>query len=84
MGSLWEVCEQVEQLTISDNLAIWGLQFLGRWTSSNTMQFYLQEAFSMHVESSLNDTSVRMLETLHMFTSLLDTPPFSPCNSLVR
>lgn len=60
------------------------LQFLGRWTSSNTMQFYLQEAFSMHVESSLNDTSVRMLETLHMFTSLLDTPPFSPCNSLVR
>ena len=48
------------------------------------MQFYLQEAFSMHVEGSLNDTSVRMLETLHMFMALLNTPPFSPCKSLVR
>lgn len=60
------------------------LQFLGRWTSSNTMQFYLQEAFSMHVESQLNEVAQRNLSVLQRFSHLLNDPPVSPLSQLVR
>lgn len=54
------------------------LQFLGRWTSSNTLQFYLQEAFSTHVQAHFSSDTMKKLEVLHRFVSLLEAPPTSP------
>ncbi len=59
------------------------LQFLGRWTSQSTLQFYLQEAFSMHVESQISTSSMQLLNTLHRFDSLLECPPQQPLRVLI-
>ena len=59
------------------------LQFLGRWTFQNTFQFYLQEAFSRHVESSMCEKSVSVLETLNSHGGILDQPPDRSVRGLV-
>ena len=59
------------------------LQFLGRWTSQSTLRFYLQEAFSMHVESQISTASMQLLNTLHRFDSLLECPPQQPLRVLI-
>ena len=58
------------------------LQFLGRWSSANTLQFYLQEAFTMHVEAQFSDESRQLLNVLHRFSSLLNSPPTSSLATL--
>lgn len=60
------------------------LQYLGRWTSQSTLQFYLQEAFSMHVEANMSGDAKQNLNTLHRFAHLLDQPPTSSLRTLVR
>ena len=60
------------------------LQFLGRWTSSSTLQFYLQEAFSTHVQAQFSVETQQRLEVLHRFVSLLEGPPKTPLRGLVR
>lgn len=62
-----------------DNLA--QLQFHGRWTSTSTLQFYLQEAFGAHVEGKMSPASRRMLETLQCHSSMLNTPPVDSVQS---
>ena len=60
------------------------LQFLGRWTSSHTMQFYLQEAFSTHVEANFSEKSRELLCGLNDFSHLLKSPPRSSLVELLR
>ena len=59
------------------------LQFLCRWSSANTLQFYLQEAFTMHVEAQFSDESRQLLNVLHRFSSLLNSPPTSSLATLI-
>ena len=60
------------------------LQYLGRWTSQSTLQFYLQEAFSMHVEAHITDDARKRLNTFHRFAHFLDQPPIFSWRTLVR
>ncbi len=51
------------------------LQFHGRWSSQATLQFYLQEAFSTHVESSFSSACLEKLDMLHRFVHVLGSTP---------
>lgn len=60
------------------------LQFLGRWASSHTMQFYLQEAFSTHVEAQFSVRSQGLLATLNGHNAMLNSPPAGTARSFLR
>ena len=51
------------------------LQFHGRWSSQAALQFYLQEAFSTHVESSFSNACLEKLDMLHRFIHVLGSTP---------
>lgn len=59
------------------------LQFLGRWASSNTLQFYLQGAFAAFVEAQHSHSSDELLTVLHDRIHLLNQPPRSSLRHLV-
>ena len=58
------------------------LQFLGRWSSASTMQFYLQEAFSAHVEARFSAATLEKLNLLNQHSFLLSSPPIQSPFSL--
>ena len=59
------------------------LQFLGRWSSASTLQFYLQEAFSTHISSHFSADSLQQLNIFHDHKSLLAGPPLSALKQLL-
>ena len=51
------------------------LQYQGRWTAASTLQYYLMEAFSAFVTSSVESSVREKLESVHVLKHLLNFPP---------
>lgn len=51
------------------------LQYLGRWKQASTLQFYLHEAYAIHVTRQQERGDLCLLEAAHSRVQLLSTPP---------
>ena len=60
------------------------LQFLGRWQQASTLQFYLHEAYAVHVTRQSSSTSKALLFATHAHVHLLKNPPSRSLRTLVR
>ena len=59
------------------------LQYLGRWKQASTLQFYLHEAYAIHVTHQQHRGKAHVLEAAHAETHLLLHPPSRSLASLL-
>lgn len=60
------------------------LQYLGRWKQPSTLQYYLHEAYAIHVTRQQFRGHSERLEMLHAQVHLLERPPPRSLSVLVR
>lgn len=59
------------------------LQYLGRWKQASTLQFYLHEAYAIHVTRQQHRGKTHVLEAAHAQVNLLQQPPVRSLASLL-
>ena len=60
------------------------LQFLGRWKQASTLQFYLHEAYAVHVTRQGSERCRHLLRETHGHVHMLEKPPVRSLCSLIH
>ena len=60
------------------------LQFLGRWKQASTLQFYLHEAYAVHVTRQGSERCRQLLRDAHEHVHMLEEPPVRSLCSLIH